>query len=575
MNYIKKYEQDRQKNEGAFEWRGQPVTASHVSQREAATTFKPLDGDLNNTGQLHTHCIGDYPDGHGGAQIAGENDPPSNVTLWADKSQENNEMNCVNSGISLNEWGESSFTNSVSEEGNTSADFSSGSLNPPSRFLSRFSFHPGNISFRLSRGNSISSARSYTTSSAGFTISNEQEDLAGPSCSMADRSNRSRGCEFIPACFANRYPGTPDENCASNSSPVLSESFHDNFNNQQLNSGGDVFRSGNDMRENCDLIFSPINPINSDGGGTRHAERRISVREPVDRNVRFSRTLSVGRLRDRVLRRNPTVDVDLYDFQQDREVILTRRPTEREVLGHVEVESTSDGNNSVSQQALSDNVSSSSSNPFYDGQNNVYGTPRTRETRYRDLLEHRSNFLERRRRIRSQVRALQRLGSRFENLSSHERSCILSGQYRGGHCTCRIATRDGSSNDDANARASISRIVMLAEALFEVLDEIHQQSVVISSRPSVSCIGSVPAPNEVVDSLPLKIFSKLKRKPCDETDQCYICLVEYEDGDSVRVLPCQHEFHRACVDKWLKEIHRVCPLCRGDICRPDLLAAAC
>ncbi|KAG6389629.1 hypothetical protein SASPL_151101 [Salvia splendens] len=38
--------------------------------------------------------------------------------------------------------------------------------------------------------------------------------------------------------------------------------------------------------------------------------------------------------------------------------------------------------------------------------------------------------------------------------------------------------------------------------------------------------------------------------------RCYICLVEYEDGDSMRVLPCHHEFHRACIDKWLKEIHR-------------------
>ena len=39
-------------------------------------------------------------------------------------------------------------------------------------------------------------------------------------------------------------------------------------------------------------------------------------------------------------------------------------------------------------------------------------------------------------------------------------------------------------------------------------------------------------------------------------NRCYICLVEYEEGDNMRVLPCHHEFHRTCVDKWLKEIHR-------------------
>ncbi|KHG17348.1 E3 ubiquitin-protein ligase [Gossypium arboreum] len=174
-------------------------------------------------------------------------------------------------------------------------------------------------------------------------------------------------------------------------------------------------------------------------------------------------------------------------------------------------------------------------------------------------------------RLRDRVRALQRLGSRFENFSGHERSCILSGQHRSGRCTCRVNNRDSSSNDDTTgARSSVSRIVMLAEALFEVLDEIHQQSMVLSSRPSVSPIGSFPAPNEVVESLPVKVYKSPKLKN-DEAVQCYICLVEYEEGDSIRRLPCNHEFHRTCIDKWLKEIHRVCPLCRGDICGPDLM----
>jgi hypothetical protein len=33
---------------------------------------------------------------------------------------------------------------------------------------------------------------------------------------------------------------------------------------------------------------------------------------------------------------------------------------------------------------------------------------------------------------------------------------------------CRLRNRDNNSNDDTGARASISRIVVLAEALFEV-----------------------------------------------------------------------------------------------------------
>lgn len=86
--------------------------------------------------------------------------------------------------------------------------------------------------------------------------------------------------------------------------------------------------------------------------------------------------------------------------------------------------------------------------------------------------------------ISPQVRALQRLGRRFENLSGHERSCIVSGEHQGGHCTCRSSSREANSNDDANARASISRIVMLAEALFEVMLLVHGCMVHTNCLPS-------------------------------------------------------------------------------------------
>ncbi|CAN1290355.1 E3 ubiquitin-protein ligase RNF13 [Linum perenne] len=95
----------------------------------------------------------------------------------------------------------------------------------------------------------------------------------------------------------------------------------------------------------------------------------------------------------------------------------------------------------------------------------------------------------------------------------------------------------------------------------EVLDEIHRQP----SSLSLS-MGSLPAPESVVNSFPLKNHKKVDNTEIgDEVDQCYICLSEYDEGDKIRVLPCHHEYHMSCVDKWLKEIHGVCPLCRGDV----------
>lgn len=48
----------------------------------------------------------------------------------------------------------------------------------------------------------------------------------------------------------------------------------------------------------------------------------------------------------------------------------------------------------------------------------------------------------------------------------------------------------------------------------------------------------------------------------DQTS-CVVCMCDFEPRQLLRVLPCNHEFHAKCVDKWLKT-NRTCPICRGD-----------
>lgn len=45
-------------------------------------------------------------------------------------------------------------------------------------------------------------------------------------------------------------------------------------------------------------------------------------------------------------------------------------------------------------------------------------------------------------------------------------------------------------------------------------------------------------------------------------DHCSICLEDFEKGSLLRVLPCMHRYHMACVDPWLQQHHSECPLCR-------------
>ncbi|WOK92144.1 E3 ubiquitin-protein ligase [Canna indica] len=183
------------------------------------------------------------------------------------------------------------------------------------------------------------------------------------------------------------------------------------------------------------------------------------------------------------------------------------------------------------------------------------------EAGFEDGVGDDSVYLRRRRRglngvswhSRTQIR--ERLRSGFRNNEGRQSSCP-SGLHQDGACSCTLLMTEVSST-----RASIARIFVLAEALFEVLDEIHRQP-----GPVSLSMVSAPAPESVVGSMPTKIYKKVDTfLSSDEVDQCYICLADYEDGDTVRILPCHHEYHKRCVDKWLKEIHGVCPLCRHDV----------
>ncbi|XP_010266394.1 PREDICTED: uncharacterized protein LOC104603919 isoform X2 [Nelumbo nucifera] len=487
------------------------------------------------------------------------------------QQQASNEVPSISSDNELDEWGQESVADTISRSGSSSNRAASGrSLNLSNRIRSRFSFIPGNISFRLSRASSLGSSSAYPLFSTSLTISNSEERFhvhTGPANISVSSNETHEGSDLLPECTINRLPATQHEFTSSGVQLDSSASGSVHLQDDEIISTVDVVQNNENTRNGIDVNgHSQRNHTEVESIETRHPDRRIGGREPVERSVRFSRTMSVGRLRDRVLRRSSISDGLFGRLHEDSEVRDSSQGSGRHAWDGVTGTSASD-RNAETPTTSSNYPLSSMPSSVESIQNDEVEPSRTRDTRYHDILERRTDFLERRRRIRSQVRALQRLGSRFENLSGHERSCILAGQHRTGRCSCRTNGRSTNPDDDNSARASISRIVMLAEALFE-------QSVVLSSRPSVSSIGSVPAPKEVVESIPVKIYMKSQKHMNEEAAQCYICLVEYEEGDSMRILPCHHEFHQTCVDKWLKEIHRVCPLCRGDVCRSDSLPSS-
>ncbi|TRX97540.1 hypothetical protein FHL15_001818 [Xylaria flabelliformis] len=63
--------------------------------------------------------------------------------------------------------------------------------------------------------------------------------------------------------------------------------------------------------------------------------------------------------------------------------------------------------------------------------------------------------------------------------------------------------------------------------------------------------------------------AKTEPKPEEENPGCSICTEDFTVGEDVRVLPCNHKFHPACVDPWLVNVSGTCPLCRLDLRPPE------
>ncbi|KAG5724193.1 E3 ubiquitin-protein ligase RNF13 [Termitomyces sp. T112] len=88
-----------------------------------------------------------------------------------------------------------------------------------------------------------------------------------------------------------------------------------------------------------------------------------------------------------------------------------------------------------------------------------------------------------------------------------------------------------------------------------------QQSQFESSRPSVASTSlregsSRGAERDPKDVVPASIGR----------ETCPICIMDFEEGDDLRLLPCEgkHRFHQSCVDPWLLELSSSCPICRED-----------
>ncbi|CAD6264985.1 unnamed protein product [Miscanthus lutarioriparius] len=68
---------------------------------------------------------------------------------------------------------------------------------------------------------------------------------------------------------------------------------------------------------------------------------------------------------------------------------------------------------------------------------------------------------------------------------------------------------------------------------------------------------------DTIASLP-SVTYQAQDKQDGNMEQCVICRVEFDEGESLVALPCKHPYHSECINQWL-QLNKVCPMCSAEV----------
>ncbi|GAB4861307.1 hypothetical protein Ancab_036468 [Ancistrocladus abbreviatus] len=99
------------------------------------------------------------------------------------------------------------------------------------------------------------------------------------------------------------------------------------------------------------------------------------------------------------------------------------------------------------------------------------------------------------------------------------------------------------------------------DAFHDVDDPDHDQDPV--AEYPIWLITTVGLEQSIINSITVVRYKK--GDGLIEGRECSVCLSEFEEDETLRLLPkCNHAFHMGCIDTWLRS-HINCPLCRASI----------
>ncbi|XP_014107460.1 PREDICTED: E3 ubiquitin-protein ligase RNF6 isoform X3 [Pseudopodoces humilis] len=133
--------------------------------------------------------------------------------------------------------------------------------------------------------------------------------------------------------------------------------------------------------------------------------------------------------------------------------------------------------------------------------------------------------------------------------SSRERNGQRGGSQRSGR---NRESQDSRQSQDANSLVENGTLPILRLAHFFLLNEDDDDDDRLRGLTK-----------EQIDNLSTRNYGDVHTEN-EWSKTCSVCINEYATGNKLRQLPCTHEFHIHCIDRWLSE-NSTCPICRQPV----------
>ncbi|NXU46013.1 RNF6 ligase, partial [Drymodes brunneopygia] len=132
--------------------------------------------------------------------------------------------------------------------------------------------------------------------------------------------------------------------------------------------------------------------------------------------------------------------------------------------------------------------------------------------------------------------------------SSRERNGQRGGSQRSGR---NHENQGNRQSQDANSLVENGTLPILRLAHFFLLNEEDDDDRLRGLT------------KEQIDNLSTRNYGDIHAEN-ERSKTCSVCINEYATGNKLRQLPCMHEFHIHCIDRWLSE-NSTCPICRQPV----------